>query len=267
MNETNLTINDQTQQIVASSLQLVSDRTGLYIALFLLFLLFILISYLMYSFLSLKHNPSQQNKHQSNSVDNNLNNRIIFDDKNDLINNNGEIILGQSSFSDCGASLRSSSIRSHINRRTKRSSSYRLCSQGSNYPLTPYLSSQSIVNDDESSPTTIIIEPNDIQSANALSRSISKYYERKRKPKLKQRTHSCDDITIRVQTKVRRPLQATTSLRIRRSFQQIDKNSRKNQTQTSQTSFKRKPTTIYELYRSNKMRVANLLVSDSRTSQ
>ena len=233
MNETNLTIHDQTQQVVATSLHLTSDRTGLFIALFLLFLLFILISYLIYSFLPWKHDPSQQDKHRNNSIDNNLNNKIILDAKNELINNNEGIILErQSSFSDCGASLRSSSICSHINQHARRSTVHRLCSQGSNYPLMAYLSSQSTGNDDESSPTTIIVEPNDAQLANALSRSISKYYERKRKPKLKQRTHSCDDITARVRTKVRWPLQATASSHIRRSFQQIDKNTRKYQTQT-----------------------------------
>jgi hypothetical protein len=260
MIESNLTLNDQ--RILLSPIQLAPDRTGLFIALFLLFLLFILISYLFYSFLSFKRFPSQQNNRQNNFIDHNLNNnnKIIFNDNDDLINSNGEIILGrQSSFSDCGTSLRSS-IRSHINPNVKRSSSYKLCSQASNYLLTPRLSSQITANGDECLSATIIVEPNDIQLANALSRSISKYYERKRKPKLKRRTYSCEELMI--QTKTRRPLQATASLPMRRSLRQPDKSNRQQQRQTSQTSFRRKPTTIYELYKSDRMRIANLLVSD-----
>jgi hypothetical protein len=265
MIETNLTLNDQTQRILLSPVESSPDRTGLFIALFLLLLLFILISYLFYSFLTFKRCPSQQTDLQNNLIDNNLNNnnKIIFDDNNDLINNNGEIILGrQNSFSDCGTSLRSSSIRSHIYPHAKRSSSYKLCSQPSNYLLTPRLSSQLTANGDESLSATIIVEPNDAQLANALSRSISKYYERKRKPKLKRRTHSCEELMIQTQIKNKRPLQLTTSLPMRRSLRQPDKTSRQYRRQTSQTSFRRKPTTIYELYKSDRMRIANLLVSD-----
>jgi hypothetical protein len=260
MIETNLTINDHTQRIILTSVQSSPDRTGLFIALFLLFLLFILISYLFYSFLTFKRIPAQEN----NLIDNNLNNKIIFDDNEDLINNNGEIILGrQSSFSDCGTSLRSSSIRSHVNPHAKRSSSYKLYSQNSNYLLTPRLSSQVTTNADESLSATIIVEPNDIQLANALSRSISKYYERKRKPKIKRRTHSCEELMIQTQTKNKRPLQMTASLPMRPSLRQPDRINRQCQRQPSQTSsFKRKPTTIYELYKSDRMRIANLLVSD-----
>jgi hypothetical protein len=261
MIDTNVTSNDQTQRIVIPSTEILPDRTGLFIALFLLFLLFLLISYLLYSFLSFKRSPTQQNNIQNTLIDQNHNTKIIFDDNEDLINNNGEIILGrQSSFSDCGTSLRSSSIRSHMNPHVKRSSSYKLCSQASNYLLTPRLSSQITANGDECLSATIIVEPNDIQLANALSRSISKYYERKRKPKLKRRTYSCEELMI--QTKTRRPLQATASLPMRRSLRQPDKSNRQQQRQTSQTSFRRKPTTIYELYKSDRMRIANLLVSD-----
>jgi hypothetical protein len=262
MIESNLTLNDQ--RILLSPIQLAPDRTGLFIALFLLFLLFILISYLFYSFLSFKRFPSQQNNRQNNFIDHNLNNnnKIIFNDNDDLINSNGEIILGrQSSFSDCGTSLRSS-IRSHINPNVKRSSSYKLCSQASNYLLTPRLSSQLTANGDECLSSTIIVEPNDIQLANALSRSISKYYERKRKPKLKRLTHSCEELMIQAQNKNRRPLHPTTSLPIRRSLRQTDGNNRQYKRQTSQSSFRRKPTTIYELYKSDRMRISNLLVSD-----
>src|SRR4051812_7899553 len=131
MIESNLTINDPT---MISSVQSSPDRTGLFIALFLLFLLFLLISYLFYSFLIFKRFSSRPTNRPKNSIDNNLNNQMIFDDNDDLINNNGEIILGhQSSFSDCGTSLRSSSIRSAINPHVKRSSSYKLCSQASNF--------------------------------------------------------------------------------------------------------------------------------------
>lgn len=266
MIDTNSTINDQTQRIFFAPIQSSPDRTGLFIALFLLFLLFILISYLFYSFLTFKRCSSRQTNLENTLIDDNLNNKIIFDDNNDLINNNGEIILGrQSSFSDCGTSIRSSSIRSHINPHAKRSSSYKLCSQNSNYLLTPRLSSQLTTNGDECLSATIIVEPNDIQLANALSRSISKYYERKRKPKIKRRTHSCEDLMIQtqpqsqIQTHSKRPLQLTASLPMRRSLRQSGKTSRQSQ---RQTSLRKKPTTIYELYKSDRMRIANLLVSD-----
>ncbi|CAF0903500.1 unnamed protein product [Rotaria sp. Silwood1] len=260
MIESNLTMIDQTQRVVISPVQVTPDRTGLFIALFLLFLLFILISYLFYSFFSFKRFTSQRNNVQNNLFDQNFNNKIILDDNDDLINNNGEIILGrQSSFSDCGTSLRSSSIRSHINQRTKRSSSYKYCSQTSNYLLTPCLSSQMTTTGDECLPTTIIVEPHDAQLANALSRSISKYYERRRKPILKRRTHSYDDIVTQT-IKKRSPLQPTVSLPIRRSLQQADKNNRQYQRQSSS---RKKPTTIYELYKSDRMRISNLLSSDA----
>jgi hypothetical protein len=249
--ESNITINNQTLRII-SSVSTSPDRTGLFIALFLLFLLFILISYLFYSFLTFKRLSSRQN-HLPNEPD--LTNKIIFDDHHDLINNNGEIIVGrQSSFSDCGTSLRSSSIRSHVHPHGKRSSSYKLCSQPSNCLLTPRLSTQLIGNEDEGLSTTIIVEPNDVQLANALSRSISKYYERKRKPKLKRRTHSCEELMIQ-----KRPLQITASLPMHRSLRQSERNHRRP---TSQISLSRKPTTIYELYKSDRMRISNLLVSD-----
>ncbi|CAF3038279.1 unnamed protein product [Rotaria sp. Silwood2] len=154
MIESNLTTNDQPQRVVIPPVQMTPDRTGLFIALFLLFLLFILISYLFYSFLSFKRFTSQQNNNRNNLIDQNFNNKIILDDTDDLINNNGEIVLGrQSSFSDCGTSLRSSSIRSHVNQLAKRSSSYKYCSQTSNYLLTPCLSSQITTNGDECLPT------------------------------------------------------------------------------------------------------------------
>lgn len=263
MNELNLTKNDQNEAVMMSSVQITPDRTGLFIALFLLFLLFILVSYLFYSFLSFKRFSSQQNTNQTNTTDPNLTNKIIFDDNDELINNNGEIILGrQSSFSDCGTSLRSSSIRSsNVNHRPKRSSSYKYCSQTSNYLLTPCLSSQFPPNGDESIPTTIIVEPNDIKLANALSRSISKYYERKRKPTIKRRTHSCEDLVVQPQIiKKRTPLHMTSSLPIRQSLHLTDKSNRQNQ---RALSCKTKPTTIYELYKSDKMRISNLLVSDA----
>jgi hypothetical protein len=254
--ESNITINNQTLRILLSPTQTSPDRTGLFIALFLLFLLFILISYLFYSFLTFKRLSSRQN-HLPNETD--LHNKIIFDDNQDLINNNGEIILRrQSSFSDCGTSLRSSSIRSHVHHHGKRSSSYKLCSQPSNYLLTPRLSTQLTGNADESSSTTIIVEPHDVQLANALSRSISKYYERKRKPKLKRRTHSCEELTIQP-NRNKRPLQMTSSLPMHRGLRQSE---RTNRRQTSQISFPRKPTTIYELYKSDRMRIANLLVEN-----
>jgi hypothetical protein len=257
MIESNLTLLDQTKGSLSSPLQPSSDRTGLSIALFLLFLLFLLIAYLFYSFLTFKRLSATPNNQE-----NQFHNKIIFDDNNDLINNNGEIILArQSSFSDCGTSLRSSSIRSHFNPRTKRSSSYKPCSQTSNYLLTPRLSAQlTTTAGDENLSPTIIVEPNDIQLANALSRSISKYYERQRKPKLKQRRHSFDELMI--QTPSKRQLQMTTSLPIRRNVRQAERNNRQCPRQSSQTSFRRKPTTIYELYKSDRLRIANLLVSD-----
>lgn len=271
----NYTFHDPASPLPPSFIQTSSDRTGLFIALFLLFLLFLLISYLFYSFLSLKRFSSQANPLTNNLIDPEQTNKIIFDDNDNLINNNGEIILGrQSSFSDCGTSLRSSSIRSQINPRTKRSSSYKLCSQPSNFLLSPRMSSQVNSNADECQSTTIIVEPNDIQLANALSRSISKYYERKRKPKLKRRTHSCEDLILQRQSSTttpmtttvnernKRPLQMTTSLPMRRSLRQPERNQRQSQRSRSPASFRQKPTTIYELYKSDRMRIANLLVSD-----
>ncbi|CAF1440122.1 unnamed protein product [Rotaria magnacalcarata] len=259
MIESNLTKNEY---MSLTPVSIAPDRTGLFIALFLLFLLFILISYLFYSFLSFKRFSSRQNRNQNNATPHNPNNKVVFDDNDDLINNNGEIILGrQSSFSDCGTSLRSSSIRSNINQRAKRSSSYKYCSQTSNYLLTPCLSSQIPTTGDESQATRIIVEPNDIQLANALSRSISKYYERKRKPILKRRTHSCEDIVGQMQTSRKRsPLQLTSSLPARKSLPQSDNTSRQNQ---RPSSCKTRPATIYELYKSDKMRIANLFVSDT----
>ncbi|CAF1001855.1 unnamed protein product [Adineta steineri] len=266
MIERNLTINDQSSRILLSPVQSAPDQTGLFIALFLLFLLFLLISYLFYSFFSIKRYPIQQNNPQTNLIDDSLNNKLIFNDTDDLIDNNGDIILGhKSSFSDCGTSIRSSSIRSSRHHpQAKRSSSYRLCSQASNYLLTPRLSSQiTETHNDECLSTTIIVEPNDIQLANALSRSISKYYERQRKPKLQRRTHSCEELMIQTQNRNLRPLQIAASLPVRRSLRQpSDVNHRQSQRQTSQTSFRKKPTTIYELYKSDRMRIANLLVSD-----
>ncbi|UJR26830.1 hypothetical protein I4U23_008143 [Adineta vaga] len=264
--ETNLTINDQTQRTILSSVQSNSDRTGLFIALFLLFLLFILISYLFYSFLSIRHYSTRPNTLENNTLDENLNNKIIFNDNDDLIDNNGDIIFGpKSSFSDCGTSIRSSSIHSSRFPQAKRSSSYKLCSQASNYLLTPRLSSQfTTASIEEGLSPTIIIEPNDVHLANALSRSISKYYERKRKPKLKRRTHSCEELMNQTQAKHLRPLQLTASLPMHRNLRQSTVvNYQQPQKHTSQTSFRKKPTTIYELYKSDRMRISNLLVSDS----
>jgi len=264
MIQENITINDPIQPIFFSSAQSTSDRTGLFIALFLLFLLFILISYLFYSFLSIKRCSSRQNNLENTLIDKNLNNEMIFDDKDDLIDSNGEIILGnKNSFSDCGTSIRSSSVRSHAYPQAKRSSSYKLCSQPSNYLLTPCLSSQFTTNNDDYLSATIIVEPNDAQLANALSRSISKYYERKRKPKLKRRTHSCEELMIQTHAKNTRPLQVASSVPMRRSLRQPDRNYRQqSQRPILQTSFRRKPTTIYELYKSDRMRISNLLASD-----
>jgi len=258
--DSNLTLANKTENILNTTITSSSDRTGLFIALFLLSLLFILISYLFYSFFTFKRFSSQPTSLDNNLLETNLNNKIIFDDSEDLINNNGEIIVGRtSSFSDCGTSLRSSSIHSHFPTHAKRSSSYKLCSQASNYLLTPRLSSQMGTNADENNSTTIIVEPNDVQLANALSRSISKYYERKRKPKLKRRTHSCEDLTMQNDGTTKRSLQVTASLPMRHSLKLPNRTYRQR---TSQISFRRKPTTIYELYKSDRMRIANLLVSD-----
>ena len=264
--ERNLTIRDSTPYTNLSAVQTDSDRTGLFIALFLLFLLFILISYLFYSFLSMKRYSSRPITLGNDRLEESPSNKIIFNDSDDLIDNNGDFILRtKSSFSDCGTSIRSSSIHSSRFPQAKRSSSYKLCSQPSNYLLTPHLSTQftTASHDGDSSPT-IIIEPNDVQLASALSRSISKYYERKRKPKLKRRTHSCEELMIQTQAKQLRPLQPTASLPMRRSLRQPHepnhRQSRKHLLQTS--SFRRKPTTIYELYKSDRMRISNLLVSD-----
>lgn len=258
--EWNFTNTNQTQGFFNSSVSSSSDRTGLFIALFLLFLLFILIAYLFYSFFSFKRYSAQQTSLENNSLETNLNNKLIFDDHEDLINNNGEIILGhQSSFSDCGTSLRSSSIRSHVYPQAKRSSSYKLYSQPSNYLFTPRFSSQFTNNGDENASATIIVEPNDVQLANALSRSISKYYERKRKPKSRRRTHSCEELMIQCENAPKRSLQVTASLPMRHSLRLPDRHQRQR---TSQASFRRKPTTIYELYKSDRMRIANLLVAD-----
>ena len=267
--ESNFSINDLTLRVPLAPVQTSPDRTGLFIALFLLFLLFLLISYLFYSFLTLKRFSTRSNHLPNNLIDPELANKIIFDDNDNLINNNGEIILGrQSSFSDCGTSLRSSSTRSHINPHTKRSSSYKLCSQPSNFLLSPRLSSQLTSNADECLSATIIIEPNDVQLANALSRSISKYYERRRKPKVKRRTHSCEELTIpskpttTASVRHKRSLQMTSSLPMRRSLRQPERNNRQHRRPTSPASFRTKPTTIYELYKSDRMRIANLLVAD-----
>lgn len=188
---------------------------------------------------------------------------MILNDEENLINNDGEIIVArQNSFSDCGTSIRSSSIRSHINPNVKRSSSYRLCSQPSNYLLTPRVSSQWTNNADECLSATIIVEPHDIHLATALSRSISKYYERQRKPRLKRRIQSCEDLTHHLQptTTGKRSLQMTASLPMRNCLKPRPSSVR---TVNKQTSLKKKPTTIYELYKSDRMRISNLLVGDS----
>lgn len=258
--DSNSTLINQSDDSFNATISPTSDRTGLFIALFLLSLLFILIFYLFYSFFTFKRFSSRQTTLDNNLLETNHNNKIIFDDSEDLINNNGEIIVARnSSFSDCGTSLRSSSIHSHFPSRGKRSSSYKLCSQASNYLLTPRLSSQIGANTDENMSTTIIVEPNDVHLASALSRSISKYYERKRKPKLKRRTHSCEELMIQNENSTNRSLQVTASLPMRHSLKLPDRNNRQR---ASQTSFRRKPTTIYELYKSDRMRIANLLVSD-----
>jgi hypothetical protein len=67
---------------------------------------------------------------------------------------------------------------------------------------------------------------------------------------------------LMIQTPSKRQLQMTTSLPIRRSLRQAEKNNQQYPRQSSQTSFRRKPTTIYELYKSDRLRIANLLVSD-----
>ena len=260
MNNSTLTTNTTGIPLLTSNTS-ASDRTGLFIGLFLLFLLFLLISYLFYSFLTFKRFHSEANQAASPTIDDKLEQKIIFNDHENLINNDGEIIIGrQNSFSDCGTSMRSSSIRSHINPNVKRSSSYRLCSQPSNYLLTPRVSSQWTTNADECLSATIIVEPHDIHLATALSRSISKYYERQRKPRLKRRIHSCEDLTIQLQPTNKRALEMTTSLPMRHSLRPRPSSIR---TVRKQTSLKAKPTTIYELYKSDRMRISNLLVGDS----
>ena len=240
-----------------------TDRTGLFIGLFLLFLLFLLISYLFYSFLSFKRFHVEQHQHhpETNSIEEKPDQKIIFNENEDLINSQGEIVLGrQNSFSDCGTSLRSSSIRSHVNPNVKRSSSYKLCSQPSNFLLSPQPSSQWTNNADECLSATIIVEPQDVHLANALSRSISKYYERQRKPKIKRRTHSCEDLTSPPpSTTVKRPLKVTASLPMRSGLRPVDRHHRSD---PKQRSLRSKPTTIYELYKSDRLRIANLLVAD-----
>lgn len=239
-----------------------TDRTGLFIGLFLLFLLFLLISYLFYSFLSFKrfHAEQHQDQPETHSIDEKPDQKIIFNENEDLINSQGEIVLGrQNSFSDCGTSLRSSSIRSHINPNVKRSSSYKLCSQASNFLLSPHPSSQWTNNADECLSATIIVEPQDVHLANALSRSISKYYERQRKPKIKRRTHSCEDLTSPPPSTAKRSLKVTASLPMRSGRRPVDRHHR---SVPKQHSLRTKPTTIYELYKSDRLRIANLLVAD-----
>lgn len=241
------------------------DQTGLFIGLFLLFLLFLLISYLFYSFISFKRfHDEQMQMHPSTTLnESKLDPKLISTDHENLILHPDEDnhLPRQSSFSDCGTSIRSSSIRSHRNAQCKRSSSYRLCSQPSNYLLTPRVSSQFTNQFDECLSSTIIIEPNDIQSANALSRSISKYYERQRKEnRLKRRIHSCEDLTnSQLQLNGKRRLQPTVSLPMRPNSRPID---RLQPTDPKQRSTKKKPTTIYELYKSDRMRISNLLIVD-----
>ena len=257
MTEANFTFDDQTQRTALSPSQPATDPTGLFIGLFLLLLLFLLMAYLFYSFVSSKRCPAQNNSPQPATIDDSLHEKIIFNDHDDLINNDGEIVLGhQSSFSDCGTSLGSSSMRSHV----RRSSSYRLCSHTSNYLLTPRLSSQLTNNADEYFSPTIIVEPNDIQLANALSRSISRYCERQRKPIARRRTYSCDDSIVRERPMpAHRLLKGDKSLPLRRCVLSADPIRRPSR---RQVSFRTKPTTIYELFKSDRMRISNLLVSD-----
>lgn len=246
--------------LLPSAAAVAADRTGLFIGLFLLFLLFLLISYLFYSFLTFKRFHSEANPTSLPTVDDKQEQKIIFNDHDNLVNNDGEIIIArQNSFSDCGTSIRSSSIPSHINPQVKRSSSYRLCSQPSNYLLTPRVSSQWTTNNDECLSATIIVEPHDIHLANALSRSISKYYERQRKPRLKRRIHSYEDLMIHLHPNSKRSLQMTASLPMRNSSRPRAASTR---TEHKQPSLKKKPTTIYELYKSDRMRISNLLVAD-----
>jgi hypothetical protein len=248
--------------ILLSSNSSNTDQTGLFIGLFLLFLLFLLISYLFYSFLSFKRFHAEQHQHppETHSIEEKPDQNIIFHDNDDLINSQGEIVLGrQNSFSDCGTSLRSSSIRSHINPNAKRSSSYKLCSQPSNFLLSPHPSSQWTNNADECLSATIIVEPNDVHLANALSRSISKYYERQRKPKIKRRTHSCENLACPLPAVAKRPLKMTASLPMRSGLRPVDRHHR---SVPKQRSLRNKPTTIYELYKSDRLRIASLLVAD-----
>ena len=257
----NSTLNNSTLLTFLPSPTLNGDRTGLFIGLFLLFLLFLLVSYLFYSFLTFKRFHSETTQQSSATNEDKHEQKLIFNDHENLINNEGEIIVArQNSFSDCGTSIRSSSIRSHINPNVKRSSSYRLCSQPSNFLLTSRVSSQWTNNADDCLSATIIVEPHDIHLATALSRSISKYYERQRKPRLKRRIQSCEDLMVHLQPDGKRSLHMTASLPMRNSLRPRTTSSRTDQ--QTQSSFKKKPTTIYELYKSDRMRISNLLVSN-----
>ena len=256
MSEANFTSDDHIQRAVLSPSQPATDPTGLFIGLFLLLLLFLLMAYLFYSFVSTKRGAAQNGSSRPADVDDSLHEKIIFNDHDDLINNDGEIVLGhQISFSDCGTSLGSSSMRSHV----RRSSSYRLCSHTSNYLLTPRLSSQQTPNGDEYFTPTIIVEPNDIQLANALSRSISRYCERQRKPIARRRTFSYDDSIGRERPIANGLLKGAKSLPLRRRVLSTNPSRRPSR---RQVSFRTKPTTIYELFKSDRMRISNLLVSD-----
>lgn len=241
-----------------TSTEIENDQTGLFIGLFLLFLLLILISYLFYSFISFKRFHDEQL--QINVPD--TINESKIEKENSLFNGeNDSMLIRENSFSDCGTSIRSSSINSHRNLYCKRSSSYKLCSQTSNQLLTPRLSSQNNQQFDELRNSAVIIDPIDGQSANAISRSISKYCQLQRKDRIsKRRIHSCEDLTLNNPiVNGKRRLKPTSSLPMRSNLRTID---RIHRTDQKNQSLKPKPTTIYELYKSDRMRISNLLLAD-----
>ncbi|CAF1124978.1 unnamed protein product [Didymodactylos carnosus] len=304
-----------------------NDRTGLFIALFLLFLLFVLILYLLYNCFSnrsLSNVCHKQEKFDKKatadknniSIQDHLQSQHLEDDS--LIDNIDSITPPLSN-----RYSQSSSIRSN-----NRQNSYKISSQASKL-LTPRVSqilTTTVGGDcngdiDSCIKTLSLHQELEPYSATLLSRTISKYYENKRKltssKTLARRSRSCEQLYIfdgiisrksltkinylhhhrRIHSERIKGHWKTEHLRSKNllslptvghdfstmsiitnnaSLWKSEHLSKKDNTGSSikrkqrqyiqphhceehSFSAKQKPTTIYELFRSDKMRIQNLL--------
>ncbi|CAF0821154.1 unnamed protein product [Didymodactylos carnosus] len=318
----------------SSSTVVHNDRTGLFIALFLSLLLLILILYLLYNFFSYRSlcNTCRKSERINKKVTDNNNNASIHDHLQnqhleddsfiDNIDNTTPTLSKRYS--------QSSSIRSY-----NRQNSYKISPQASNL-LTPRLSQILTTAGGDDSNTDIdsciktLLSNQELEpySAKLLSRSISKYYENKRKltrcTSLTRRSRSCEQLNAFNELNSRKSLtiinhpqhhrrvlserpkgyrkreylapkdasrlsavehdfSTVPTLRNNAGLWKSEHLSKKDSNTTMTSSIKRKPrrtsqpqivshhqrqhslsdkqkpTTIYELFRSDKMRIANLL--------